>query len=143
MTGFSRAAETPFTLTRGRSVKMSSRKHIKPSHQKVHLSKTLEALTVLRVYQDLQALTSQSHFQLTFLTSPPNNHGATVSSTALQVKITVHKSWSVSFLHLFSCFQCQNYAFGIVFLSQCNYADTWSLLKSQAGVQDRHLHLIV
>jgi len=124
MTGLSRAAETPFTLTRGRSAKMSSRKHIKPSHQKLHPSEMLEASMDLRVYQDLQVLMSQSHFLHTFQTSPQNNHGVTASNTAPLVKITAHKSWSVFFIIFFSCFQWQNYTLGITFLSL--YVTTWT-----------------
>lgn len=131
MTGFSRAAETPFTLTRGRSVKMSSRKHIKLSHQKLHPSKMPEASMGLRVYQDLQVLMSQSHFLHTFQTSPQNNPGVTASSTAPQVKITLHKSWSVFFSTFFPpCFQWQKYTFGIIFLSLNVTTWTFSLLSS-------------
>lgn len=130
MTGFSRATETPFTRTRGRSAKMSSRKHIKPSRRKVHPSKTLEASMVLKVYQDLRVLTSQSHFLHTFRTSPPNNPGVTASSTAPQGKITVHKSWSVSFSNFFCHFQWQKYTFGIIFLSLTVTTWTFNLLSS-------------
>lgn len=121
MTGFSRAAETPFTLTRDRSAKMSSRKHIKPSHQKVHPSKMLEASMVLRVYQDLQVLMSQSHFPHTFQTSPQNNHGVTASNTAPQAKITVHKSWSVFFFSFFLFSMAIIYFWSYFLISQCDY----------------------
>lgn len=103
-TGFSRAAETPSTLTKGRSVKTSSRMHIKPSRLKDRPSKMLEASMVLRVYQDLQVLMSQSHFPHISPTSPQSSRGATPSSIAPQRKITVHKSWSV-FFPFFSRFQ--------------------------------------